>query len=125
MTNDEINRKQKETLEALNKYNKERKTAIVDEPDASVEDILSSFERGEKGVTKPSMQEWLDAQQPDQQQDELSQDETVFIERPKPSESPAEDKLIMSHICPYCGTMAYIGQIHGLGYCKEKVQYEQ
>ena len=35
------------------------------------------------------------------------------------------EEPVMSHLCPYCGTMAYVGQIHGMGYCKEKVQYEQ
>ncbi len=27
-------------------------------------------------------------------------------------------------LCQYCGNVAYQGQIHGLGYCREKIQYE-
>ena len=114
MTNDEIKNKQEETLNNLKKYNESRKTEIVDEPN---EDVLTTFERAERGVPKPPMQEWLD------EQDRLSEEMgiTVIYE----TEPDAEEKMIMSHICPYCGTMAYIGQIHGLGYCKEKPQYQE
>ena len=122
MTNEEIQKKQKETLEALNKFNNERKTKIVE--DEPVEKILEDFERGEKGVVKPSMEKWLEAQENSQPQD-IPETPTLFIEKPNPDAEGPEEKLIMSHICPYCGTMAYIGQIHGLGYCKEKLQYEQ
>lgn len=127
MTNEEIQKKQKETLEALNKFNNERKTKIVEEDeeeDEPVEKILEAFERGEKGVTKPPMEKWLEVQENSQPQD-IPETPTLFIEKPNPDSEGSEEKLIMSHICPYCGTMAYIGQIHGLGYCKEKLQYEQ
>ncbi len=32
---------------------------------------------------------------------------------------------LVTHVCEFCGGLAYIGQIHGLGYCKEKIQYEE
>ena len=98
MTDDEVKNKQEETLKNLEKYNKDRKTEIIDDPDE-----------------KPLMQEWLD------EQERLNKERGITVDY----ETEPEEKLIMSHVCPYCGTMAYMGQIHGIGYCREKVQYEQ
>lgn len=96
MTNDELKDKQAETLKGLKKHNTERKTEIVNDTDGKPTTVT-------------------------QYKDEDSQqNDTPDMEMVEP-----EEKLIMSHVCPYCGTMAYIGQIHGLGYCKEKPQYEQ
>ena len=88
MTNDEAKSKQEETLNNLKKYNKTRKTEIV-EDESSIQEVLELAPEVIEGV------------------------EESYV------------PPVMSHRCPYCGTMAYVGQIHGMGYCKEKVQYEQ
>lgn len=36
-----------------------------------------------------------------------------------------EVKAVLPNICEFCGDVLHLGQVHGLGYCKEKVQYEQ
>ena len=134
MTEEEFKSKQEETLNRLNKFNEDRKTEIVDDPndpdnfdgpepewfdvdieivddndfyeeDEPIENILDAFERGEKGVTVPPMQEWLD------ESDRLNKERGVTISPPP--------------ICQFCANFVYQGQLHGPGYCKEKVQYEQ
>jgi DNA gyrase/topoisomerase IV subunit A len=51
---------------------------------------------------------------------------TEIVNEPEEEEVvQPEEKLTISHICPYCGMLAYQGQIHGLGYCREKVQYQE
>ncbi len=51
--------------------------------------------------------------------------ETQIIEEPVSETLEIEEKFIKPRICHFCNTVAYPGQIHGLGFCKEKVQYEQ
>ena len=105
MTDDEIKSKQEETLKNLKKYNEDRKTKIVDDPEEILDSLLE--ELGNEPDIIGVQVEILPI-------DELTSEVTE-----------SEEKLIISHICPYCGNIAYIGQIHGLGYCKEKTQYEQ
>ena len=40
------------------------------------------------------------------------------------SVNPVMERQI-TPICEYCGSLAYPGQLHGLGYCREKIKYEQ
>lgn len=135
MTEDEIKSKQEETLKNLNKFNENRKTEMID--DSSEEEVIVSgwpteeeieaarkivaaFERAEKGVTIPPMQEWLDAQ------DALNKERGIsIVEETEPVAITDNHPLGLPLLCQWCGDQAYPGQIHGLGYCKEKIKYEQ
>ena len=132
MTDDEIKDKQEETLNQLKKYNNTRKTEIVEDTEGNPTVVTQWTD----GIKEP-MQEFLDAQ------DELNKECGISIVEtneedlekfrqegelaPEVIEGVEESYVppVMSHLCPYCGTMAYVGQIHGMGYCKEKVSYEQ
>jgi hypothetical protein len=154
MTDDEIKSKQEETLNNLKKYNKDRKTEIVDDPndpdnfdgpepewlDVDIE-IVDDIEGNPTVVTQwaeeprdieptevvrvkakirevqhpipgllddepqAPMQEWLD------ESDRLNEERGITV--------------VPTPICQSCGNFAYQGQLHGPGYCREKVQYEQ
>jgi DNA-directed RNA polymerase subunit RPC12/RpoP len=124
MTSDEIRKKQEETLNRLKIYNINRQTNIIDEP-VNREHEVKCTRCGGTGIEPgPSfhgeiddelspMQEWLD------EQDKRANERGPLVEDQIP-----EVKEQMSHICPYCGTMAFVGQLHGLGFCIEKVHYE-
>ena len=138
MTNDEAKSKQEETLNNLKKYNKTRKTEVVDdiegnrrasqyralaesaidiEDDDDLNTVLDTLRKARKHVAKTHHSQettWTKEEIEAARLISLVEDDAEVVAEP-----------IMSHLCPYCGTMAYMGQIHGMGYCKEKVQYEQ
>lgn len=147
MTNDEIKSKQEETLKNLEKYNEDRKTNIVNyseegfyEEDEPIEDIEQAWNNAKiRGVTakpteKPPMQKWLNAQDELNKQRGISVVETnkEDLEKFRQEKELApevvegvEEGYVPPLLCQYCGSVAYQGQIHGLGYCREKVQYQE
>jgi hypothetical protein len=56
-------------------------------------------------MEKQPMQEWLD------ESDRLNKERGITV--------------VPTPICEFCGNFAYQGQLHGMGYCREKIQYEQ
>jgi hypothetical protein len=41
------------------------------------------------------------------------------------SVNPVMERPAAIEVCEFCANFVYPGQLHGLGYCKEKIQYEQ
>ena len=140
MTNDEAKSKQEETLNNLKKYNKTRKTEVVDDIEGNPTVVTQwrdiepteSFEAKAR-ITKvrkpipglldnePAKQDF-DANETTWTKEEIEAARLISLVE---DDAEVVAEPIMSHLCPYCGTMAYMGQIHCMGYCKEKVQYEQ
>lgn len=114
MTNDEIKNRQEETLNNLKKYNETRKTEVIDDQSDTVnkEGDITVIETNKEDLDKfvAATQEVLDDQYALMEKHNLK---SVTVEIRKP------------YICEHCGNIAYQGQIHGLGFCKEKTQYEQ
>lgn len=219
MTNDEINKKQEETLNNLKKYNKTRNTEIVDDPeeikweaptrelvieDGNVYDSFFAPDPEEKllddffeELAKDDPEPTFSSNDPLYQHGNLSDDpeedspkltlvhreeSEIYVEDPSeyteievvPYSEPdndfyeedepiedieqawdnatirgvtaleAQDTLnkergisvaeetepegynyyVPPLLCQWCGALAYPGQIHGLGHCKEKIVYE-
>jgi len=171
MNNDEIKDKQEETLNNLKKYNKVRKTEIVDDPEEikipSAGEILEYADRlRERGryieptegfkvkarikeirnpipglldnepasdledgkpfwATKPNVAFDLakfddDVYASEDDSEELEEPETLIV---GDSVNPVMERPVIA-ICEFCGNFRYFGQLHGLGYCREKIQYE-
>jgi len=154
MTKDEVNKKQEETLNNLKKYNKERNTEIADDMegnptvvtqwtdevkgtelsdimDWAIENLtedpfeLSTLFRMIReyaiNVHESRMHDLAKSQkfiEADEIGDDLPDNDWQDVE------ITDNHPLGLLLLCQYCGSVAYQGQIHGMGYCKEKVQYE-
>lgn len=104
MTDDEVKSKQEETLNNLKKYNKERNTEIADDPEEILNELSEDLAKDDH--FEEAMQKLT----------EINEELGLYDEPEKP---------FVHHICEFCGDIVYPGQVHGLGFCKEKIQYEQ
>jgi hypothetical protein len=136
MTNNEIKKKQEETLENLKKYNKERNTEIVDDPEeVLLNELLDEvgYDAGmgsgvfdnEPKTADEAIRKYLDLDEAKVSQDFIDNLRNTGANWDDDEVEPDPGSRTVSHFCEFCGSVAYQGQIHGLGYCKEKVQYEQ
>jgi hypothetical protein len=147
MTDDEIKNKQEETLNNLKKYNKERKTEIVDDKPETREQRRDRLAIERRDNDEPSEytdievdapeSEWIEEQfgQLPEPITEITGDSVnpVMEKQPMQEWLDESDRLnkergitvVPTPICEFCGNFAYQGQLHGMGYCREKIQYEQ
>jgi hypothetical protein len=133
MTEEEIKSKQEETLNNLKKYNKERKTEIVDDKPETREQRRDrlAIERGaieRRDNDEPSEYTDIEVDAPESEwiEEQFGQLPEPITEMTGDSVNPImERQNVHNMICEYCGNYTYQGQLHGPGYCKEKVQYEQ
>ena len=54
--------------------------------------------------------------------------EELVVEFYEQETTPGVDEtedLSVPYVCEHCGSIVYLGQIHGLGFCKEKFQYQE
>jgi len=141
MTNDELKDKQEQTLNQLKKYNKQRKTEIVDDRSiASVDEVAELQNEASSMLSRDSKPRDIQPIKSVEVKAEIKAirhpipglldddtDDLDNIDGPRDffEDEDEQEKPLISHICPYCGQLAYQNQLHGLGYCKEKTQYEQ
>ena len=139
MENKEIKIKQEETLKNLEKFNEKRKTQITpDQFEKNVDERISVLEKRIK-ILEARMRKFEERSKLDDfgyhkfEHNSIRDDKELELVKKinEEDESVSLTDLVEApevppkvHLCPYCNNIEYRGQVHGLGFCKEKPHYE-